>query len=495
MNLDTLISQFGNAQEPRIGVVLEALNAEIRSDLVSTAPAKGNISATNIARLLLFYAYSLSDDKKNAGKRASANTPNWAGIATELSSFVQSLPTAVTRCCCRNYTDDKIAQFATLASRVKGTNSPYFYSTLALYLIHLNDKGAFDKPFLLTFLPRYDQKVVSSLAHIISGRLDRKLAPAEDLHKSDNRLPEFEAAVRFNVLKSNNERLKRFIRYYGSGDKGIVHLVVYRAMKSDPLRLIKTFLTISPPTKANDGANNAVFSHFYKAPSEKRDGFLRFSGGKVLPLDQGIYLVGGTRQTTPHNKRHPFSSLKVLTFEWIDFDQLHPLLSILVMSTNYKGRMFVSRAVARVTPMTHHSELELDAIRLTDLNNNLKADYRREQQYLNREIPDISEKHWQGNNTSHFLDHTDLEDASAVADFIVRNTNNNPRGNNAWTAREGFTRVGDKNVETLTSAKLQSVIEDSLTDNKNNEFSTENGETYQFWSSTRFGPLTSDSEP
>lgn len=493
MNLEKLLNQLDGLNESRIATIFTALNDELRTELTSTTSTTSTVSVTSLARLLLFYAYSLSDDKKTTNKSASANSPGWIGVDNEISEFLLTLPEPVARCCFRSYTDDKIAQFATLASRVKGTPSPYFYSTLVLFLIHLNDNGSFDKPYLLAILSKDDAKLVSSLAHLVSNRFNRALSTGEQ-PSPDAPATDFEAAVRFNILQTNNKKLTRFIDYYSSGEKGIAHMVMYRAMKSDPSRLMKTFLTLSPPTHVNYGANNAVFSHFYKAPMEKREKNLRFSSGKALPLDQGVYLVGGQRPWAPDSRRHPFSSLKVIALEWIDLDQCHPLMSVLVMSTNYKGKIFISRAVARVTPFVHHSDVELEALKISDLTKNLQADYHRESRYIEGEIKNNNDTLWDGKNGEHFLVNLDQSDAPTVADFITRNTNNNPRGNDAWTVREGFTRVADKNTESLTSAKLQSAIEDSLTDNKNNTFENHSGEPYDVWSSTRFGPLSSDAE-
>ncbi len=488
-----LLQQLEKLPQDRVSAVLEVLNSELRSELQSGKVGNSTIPVTSVARLLMFYAYSLSDDKKSVGKRASANSPSWTGLSKEITAFVSGLPARLQQSSFRSYTDDKIAQFATLASRVKGTASPCFYSTFVLFLIYLNDNGSFDKPYVLNIVPKDDLKLLSNLVYLLSSRFNRQTSMA-DSASQDGAPPDFEAAVRFNVLRSNNDKLTRFINYYGSGENGNVHLVLYRAMKSDPLRLMKTFLILSPPRKRNDGANNAVFSHFYKAPNEKRDGNLRFSGGKVLPLDQGVYLVGGQRPWRPDDKRHPFTSLKVIAFEWIDLDQCHPLMTVLVMSTNYKGNMFVSRAVARVTPMTHHADIELEAMTLSELSGRLAQDYKHEAAFINGETKNLQNQPWIGNNEENFLVNLDPENSPAAAGFIIKNTNNNPRGNGAWAARDGFRRISDKNNETLTSAKLQSVVEDSLIDNKSNQFVNDSGEMYEFWSTTRFGPLSSDAE-
>ena len=169
-------------------------------------------------------------------------------------------------------------------------------------------------------------------------------------------------------------------------------------------------------------------------------------------------------------------------------------MSVVLMSTNYKGQIFVSRAVARATPFLHHSDQNLEAIKLEDVESSLRSDYERETKFLCGEMAGNGGKFWMGDNAEHFLCHLHADDVSKDAHYIVRNTNNNPRGKAAWGAEDGYTRDGDRIKETLTNAKLQSSIEDGLRNNKSNTFVNESNEPYDFWSSTRFGPMSSDAE-
>jgi len=254
---------------------------------------------------------------------------------------------------------------------------------------------------------------------------------------------------------------------------------------------MKTFLTLSPPRLHNDGANNAVFSHFYRPPNEKRPDKLKFGSGKVLPLDNGVYLVGGQKPWAPVNDQRPFASLKVITFEWLDIEQCHPWMTVVVMGNNYRGRNFVSRAVARVTPLQHHLDADLGSVKLTNLLSNLEADYERERSFINGEFASATDnQQWTGDNARNFQSEEIMEN---VAHYIRRNTNNNPRRSSIWGVSEGFTRDSEENVEHLTKAKLESVIEDSLV-SKQNKFVNEDGESYQIWESTRFGPLSGDAD-
>ena len=56
--------------------------------------------------------------------------------------------------------------------------------------------------------------------------------------------------------------------------------------------------------------------HVYEPPEDTTGKMRRLSLGRVLPMDDGVYLVGGQRDD--HARREPFKSLKVLALPWED---------------------------------------------------------------------------------------------------------------------------------------------------------------------------------
>jgi len=84
LSFKELVANIQSQPTGRVATVLSTLNSELRTELISTSLTSSTIPAPSIARLLLYYAYSLSDEQNGS----SANRPQWKQVAEQLESFV-----------------------------------------------------------------------------------------------------------------------------------------------------------------------------------------------------------------------------------------------------------------------------------------------------------------------------------------------------------------------------------------------------------------------
>jgi hypothetical protein len=484
VNFDELIRALDNLPPGRLQVILTETNDRIHES-VQSGSRLGRLTYPKLARCLLFYALSIAEvSRKEGGSKSNYNAPQWTHLAKALNEFSLALPENISRCCAKVYNDDKIAQFSTLSSRARGAHADYFYSTILLFILHLYKEGGFDTDYYKAIASDDDLHLPNDVRQYLELRLDASQSP-------ENLVDQHEINVRFNVLAEETKRLSEFFDHFAFGSDGMLHAMVYRPMRTDPKSLIKTFLVIKPPAATTGPASERqgyLFSHFYTQP--KRSQIARFSGGKVVPLADGVYLIGGQRPARNSDIRYPFQSAKIIALRWLDLDKLHPILPAVVMSTDYEGHVLVSRAAMRLTSLSHSSEAELGPVAIVDLETNIEKDLEAERDMIAKMTDDQKDDQPFRNFRQYVVADTKSSgrDIAATISEIANNAPNHDRG---WDVPDGFDRRSGKKRDRLDRSRLQTKINDALADKAGVRYSN-GAREFDLFRDTRFGPLAID---
>ena len=456
-----------------------------RASLESGQTEQG-LSSNRLARIILFYAITCSDIAKRSGSRktVSTNVAKWKELAQEINEFSAAVSSEISSLFCAEFGDDNIGQFATLAGRKRGVQKRYYYSTLLFFVMHLQEKGRLADELFGRFASRDDKGFIANSLRVVSNVLDEGLPTvAAEPHR--------EVRVRINVKEENFKKYQTFHHRFDFGDinRSESHFVVYRTMRSNPTAVMKSFLAISEPSGIYQDKDAYAFSHIYVPPNAT--GEKRFSGGKLLPLDDGVYLVGGQRPYSRVRRGVPFSSIKVLALRWHDLERGHKLFPALTLSANYRGVPIVSRAAVRVTPVSHSSKLRLGKVDLADMLHDLSADLEVEKRFISEQELDEAAKSMAMES---FL--TGMGD-EAVADFskeLIRIVNNGPGHGERWDAPVDFSKQVKQGqrmqAQRLTKDALRSAVSEAMqTGMAADEYKDADGTPFDFWKHLRFGPI------
>lgn len=472
-------------------------NDSFRESLKAGSPVRG-LSCQAISRLLLFEALCISDDgrqQRRHAKESSSNTnaPKWTELKRRIETFVsETAPPQIAPLLCRTYTDDKIAQLGTLAARSRGSTDNNFFSTILLYLMHQDARGAFKNEFLHAITSPEDQRFSRSAGTILIDRLTggnratvdektREIRPLfvvrEDQHSK------FEEYFRRHSVPRNKEGKRTTQRQ--------LQCIVYRPMRTNPCEVMKTYVSVYEQRSSALDSGGFSYTHIYDPPKAVQQ--KRFSGGRVLPLDDGIYLLGGQRPLEEYDnpKPLPFDSLKVIAIRWHDIQRFHSILPALVMTTNYAGKLMVTRAAMRLTPIRHSGDLRLKSVPFLDLETDLMNDLEQEEAEV-ASIEGITETEISAMKEVFPLLTPDFS-PSETADQIARICNNDPHTEAGWSAPSGFSRKGGRRGDQrLTTESLNYMISNALGESDTNNFQNEKCEAFNLWLHTRFGPLSLD---
>ncbi len=227
------------------------------------------------------------------------------------------------------------------------------------------------------------------------------------------------------------------------------------------------------------GRNSYNFSHYYRLtyPHQRA----RISIGSVYPLREATYLVGGQRPMQEHEPAspEPFETLKVIALPRDAIINQEAVLDALIMSANGdSAKPLVSRMVMRATPLSHSSDLRLDAIPIGDLREDLAQDMAREAALS----PDNRDEEGQP---------LPVPDAvvDAMVKLILRRANNDP---SHWLVSPGFHlngAGGHPRAEPLDQVEVEYRLKSHI-----KGVGLQPGEPgarpFSFWEDLRFGPLT-----
>ncbi|MEM6890261.1 MAG: hypothetical protein AAF636_19320 [Pseudomonadota bacterium] len=454
---------------------LKWINQSLRNSLVSGYEVE-DLSCQRLARLMLLKALSITDEGQSTG----AYKPAWTQLKEKVNTFAEALPEAFDGLKHTTFTDDTIGQFATLSSRKKGSSSKYFYSTILMFLIHEASSGGLDSDYMKLLAPRSDRLYPLRVVKLISDRLDGlQPVPLERTR---------EIRQTFNVKETLHQKFVEYVqrRSVECGRTKInqLSLVIYRPTRREPCRLMKTFMSIYERRSEHIEASGFDYTHIYQPPEE--GGQDRLSTGKVIPLDDALYLVGGQRPLEGHDKPIPFSSMKAVAIRWADIGKNHDVFPVIAMTTNYDGQLLATRAVARLSPIGHSDDMsELRTVDLTELANSLERDQEVERSYV-KAIENITEE--AANKVSELFPLTkNSANCEKLAADISRLCNNDPHTDHGWAAPPDFSLT---ETDPLTTEALQYKVSQAMRGSKGKSYTNNAGMPFNLWNHTRFGPLS-----
>lgn len=339
---------------------------------------------------------------------------------------------------------------------------PYFYSSIALFLINAIELDGEIAAFTRALLPTSEQDMLDG----IKERWFRPLAEGGELLEPDeveDADPVIETAVPYK--ETSMEGFDRFFRKFARDESA--HFVCYRNGSNQPGRMVKTFLTIEAPQGQADVYR---FAHFYEVP--RLGAQSRISKGIVLPLERGVYLIGGHRLRDEDDPSAAASSLEVIVLHWGDLNVPEPLLRTLTLTCNYQGEPIAGRMFMRATPIDQCEHLggNLDSIDVDQLLNDLETDLGREQVIGNGSFSKVTA----GDLLIRILDHTNNVGAR-------------------WDASFPFHPVEDDDeVRTLDEAAIKRAMNDAFGTEDTPRFVADGVEdiTFDFWRDVRFSPLS-----
>lgn len=360
-----------------------------------------------LARQLDCYAAALGAVARK-GQQTVITRP-WKAIAAEMESLANghaaALPFAL------GVNDDVIGRFARY-STATSTSVRYLYVGVLIYLCNAIEVSPEVHEAMKAWLPASEADMLA--------RLKRSwLEPLAEGREVETPDPEGEgqrrAAMGFAYQTHHFDQFERFLEAF-RGEDGGSHFVCYRCGQNSPGSVIKSYLVISKP---RPGRDYHTFAHFYRVPSLGAQS--RVSAGFVIPMEQGVYLVGGQHPAAKGPQHAPFRALEAIALSWRDLDIPETLFGGLIMSSNYEQQQIVGRIALRATPIAHSDAFTrpLDRIALTKLAEDINDDLE-----LERSLP--------GGSFTRGA-------ARAQATEILELTNNVSK---AWHVPPQFRRVG-----------------------------------------------------
>lgn len=422
-------------------------------------------------------ALSFADEGRGSG----TYKPAWTKLSGQLKKFTDELPDTFDGLKHATYTDDTIGQFATLSSRSKGSDDPFFYSTLLMFLIHEASTGGLDGDYMRMLSSRSDRLYPRRVVNLIADRLDGLPATPEESMR--------EIRQTFLVKESLHRKFDEYVQKRsidcGRSTSKQLSLVLYRPTRREPSRFIKTYVSIYEQSSEYVESSGFDYTHIYRPPESGRQD--RFSRGKIIPLDDALYLVGGQRPLEDHNRPRPFSSIKAISIKWIDIERNHEVFPILAMTTNYDGKLLVSRAAARLSPVGHSKDLTLRTIEFDNLHTSLLEDQTKEVKFI-QDIEDVSDDEKKAIGELFPLTRSGA-DPKVLAKQISTLSNNDPHTDHGWAVPPGF-GIGTSAV--LDADTLRYKISEALGVSKGKPYKDQDGASFNLWNDTRFGPLSID---
>jgi hypothetical protein len=394
--------------------------------------------------------------------------PRWASI-------LEAIKTVKNKNSSLNLIDgitvDDIESFARHSNNRNGSNKPKFYYTLFMFCLSDQFSSMVDHEFFRSVCPASELDVVRKC----EAEILQKINPAAP-HLADTGSVDF----RFDYSKIRLNSFQRYFETFKSSADGMaegIRFFVYRPRQKNPNQIMKSFLSITTKdgevTKSGDPIYR--FTHIYQPPSDAGER-KRISLGRVLPLADSLYLVGGQKPTI--KQRIPFTSLKIISIPWSAIERQEHDFGGLVMSANYGGIPLISRVAIRVTCFPHSDQVNLGCIDVEKLSNSILDDMLAEAEIIRNFV------------------HQEARPVNAnekdTARRIKRISNNNPDSSLSWSIGDGFSpkKLTQKTAENLTNDLVQKFLIDKFGNASKSIYSDVNGDTFEFWSSLRFSPLS-----
>ncbi|MBH5371551.1 hypothetical protein [Bradyrhizobium glycinis] len=463
----TLLSEILEADEAFGRQLIEFLDSKIRTDGRDGAGSYP-LRFSTVARSILYLGLALHEKKRKGLPKKLQ--PQWQDVLDLYADFharnpkLNMLPVTIT--------DDDLLGLCDLSTRRRGSQKKHFYAAIVLFYVDLLEEGGLtesDLRFVAMATPEGERDFQVRIADLVRiASVSRALPTQKDQLAKRHEYPIVN--VGYTYHRSLHEEFRSFVDHFASALDGNAHFICYRPRNEWPNQLVKSFLAIRPPVPGRD---HFSFVHVYRMPCKGDQ--KRISIGAVLPLENGVCLVGGQRHLAPKKERTvPFTNLKIVVLPWTAVKVRERVFGGLVMSADYLGTNLVSRIGLRCTPVHHSDEMQLDAIPATSLEQDIAGDAR-----IERELA--------GADYGRF----EIE-AKDAARRIAELANNAPAD---WESPPGFFELNRQQAITKTPLHkhlIEEAIADRFGTDEHPKFQTREGVNFQFWKDLRFGPITSE---
>lgn len=466
---------------------LDELNRALKPNPEVSLQGLRSYTSSTLARFLQYFALTKMLEKP--GRRGSDRPPK--GATYELlsarydkfekqfntnigqgSRLIPSLHTGTVRDFCSFHT------FST------GSDTERFYSGLALFVVDLAEQGEFRSDFFMRVLPVSEVAFPNEVGAWLLERSADILAGVSKVESTENDPPikseNLSVSVNFDYSRNNKRELDQFISEFQIEELDkCAHFICYRPRLSEPRELIKTYLTIKPSWASHgvSQSENTNFNHFYAAPGRRNHQYHRISNGRVVPLDEGVYLVGGHKLR--NRDRIPFRSVEIISLEWSYLKNLQAVFPALMISANNRDTHLATRLALRATPLHHSTKVSIGAIGVEELADDIRKD-------LVAEARLIEEDQIAGYFERQHLSQPD--DADSIAERILEFCNNLPP---KWRLDSEYLASSDTETKPLTPSQIEAKLEEVFGSDENPAYFRDDGRPFAFWSSIRFGVLSS----
>jgi hypothetical protein len=433
-----------------------------------------------LSRWLYHYALSLGEQERQG--RATSPKPSYEAVVKQYRAFVDGEAGKQFGAVWANFESDDLRRFCTHESRRRGSHTPRFYISLAILALFL-DENAESLDLIECATPSSERALLDRLHRGICSSLNTaaykmgKEPPVPEIRPPSARVNP-EVFVRFDYEHSNMELLSSFVDRLRIEADNHAHFYVYRSRKRRPTQLMKSFLAIKEyePSSAPSKSRNFQFTHVYQPPRDVPNQSQKLAMGRVVPMENGIYLVGGQRRRssrlTPGTvpARAVFHSLHIIYIPWVELREERSVIYGMGLLPNNEGMLLAAKLALIPTGVERGDQANLGSIDLTSLASDLEQSMMAEceGQAFPLAAPDIDLR---------FV-------AQHVADFC----NNDPGGQNGWDVSNTF--KSSSSGSSLTRAQIEHELSSVFGSTGAPKYVADEEGVFEIWKSLRFGPLS-----
>lgn len=432
-----------------------------------------------LSRRILYSALALGEGVKQG--KASPPKPSYSGLLKSYESMRSAAPTI--GALLPDIGSDDVQRFCRLETRRQGSGTRRLYVALGLLAISIVAEEH-DSDILGCAIPHSEREFIDRLFRALGSTFndasDRagQGKPFPGLRPPSSRKNP-EVRLGFDFDPNEMTKLSAFLERFTLRSDGHAHFYLYRSRREHPTQLMKSFLAIKeydlPSTYGV--MSNFQFTHVYEPPNDAAGMRTKLSMGRMVPLQNGVYFIGGQRsrpspaRVARQGAREPFRSLFVMYFTWREILDEREVMYGMGLFPDNDGVLLAARVALVPTANLDSGSVNLGEVDIQD---------------IDREIEDIfsSEPQLAGFP----LANPEL-DRRGVAQLILTSCNNDPLGNHGWDVAEIYQKKADC-AEFLTRSNVEHELTKLFGSSRNSKYQTEEGEPFNFWRSIRFGPLS-----
>lgn len=460
-------------------VELAALSRPLQETIADTVNAKfkesvGSVNADLLHHAVLGrHAYYLACSYAEADRKGTTKglTPRWSRVLKCHQSMQTKYPSLRTY----SFDDKGLTALATHASARRGSHSLGFYFAILQTLFHASALGEFDWETFQGICPSAERGFVQA-AEAFCLQVLKEATTSDNREVTAARKKQFtvEPAARLETKYPAAQRAT-FDRYFHknlSRGKDGLRFVIYRPRVSEPTQFMKSFLSVNigEADPAGDPEGKFQFTHVYEPPSTRSDS-RKLTTGIVVPLLNGVYLIGGQRSTW--SAEEAAMGMMAICLPWHGINNGDRELPGLMLTANHEGVPIISRIAARVTSVSHSDHLKLGAVEDAKLVDNIFEDL----------LVETGFKRADGAFSNSKQDE-ELKAAGRIREMC----NNVPR---KCEVPSGIQSVGGRKSLMLSDEEINKQIEKSFGSADNPKWETKDGKPFVFWDMLRCPPLSS----